>query len=151
MSVEIAAATLVTAVILSLSSFFKFRPTTKLVSAHGLLLASFFATAAIASIAASFSVHHEVKPLYPMWLAVSGTVILFVGGLIGHVGRQMEKSSRRFSLSNIIFYILAFSTAALFFTATGKLPGRWIFNRSKIHVYARIGYIRRYVKVLHCS
>ena len=121
MPIEVGAACLLTAVTLSFSSFFKFFPATRLVAAHGLLLASFFAMASIASMTASFSVHHEVTPLYPMWLAVSGTAMLFSGGLIGLVGRQMTRSSRQSSLSNIEFVILAISTVALFFTAFGEL------------------------------
>jgi len=119
MPIEVGAACLLTALTLSLSSFFKFVPATRLVAAHGLLLASFFATASIASLTASFSVHHKVTPFYPMWLAVSGTAMLMAGGLIGLVGRQMTRSSRQSSLSNIVFVILAISTVALFFTAFG--------------------------------
>jgi len=119
MPVEIAAATLMTSVLLSLSSFFKLRPATKLVSAHGLILSSFFGVSAVASMVASFSIHHTVTPFYTLWLAVTGIVLLFFGGLLAHIGKQMDKSSNRFSLSNIIFYILAGSSAALFFTALG--------------------------------
>lgn len=119
MPIEIGAATFITALILSGSSFFKLRPSTKLVSAHGLLLASFFSLAGLISMTAGFNVHYDVEQQYPYWLVVAGTVILFIGGIIGHLGRQMEKSSYRFSVSNIIFYILSIGSAALLAACTG--------------------------------
>ena len=103
-------------------------------SAHGLLLASFFSLAGLISMTAGFNVHYDVEQQYPYWLVVAGTVTLFIGGIVGHLGkfrpriksssminlgRQMEKSSYRFSVSNIIFYILSLGSAALLAACTG--------------------------------
>jgi len=87
------------------------------VSAHGLILSSFFSIAALVSMLAGFNVNFELDKQYPFWLVVAGTIILFVGGILGHVGRQMEKSSRRFSLSNLIFYFLSLGSAACLATS----------------------------------
>ena len=40
----------------------------------------------------SFSINHTIEPLYPLWLAVSGAVILFVGGL-GQVFKIVKEIS----------------------------------------------------------
>ena len=55
-------------------------------SAHGLLLASFFSLAGLISMTAGFNVHYDVEQQYPYWLVVAGTVTLFIGGIVGHLG-----------------------------------------------------------------
>lgn len=119
MPIEIAAAMMLLAGVLSLSSFFKLRPATKLVSAHGVILAGFMGVTSFTSLSGAFSVHYEVSYHYPYWLAVSGAVILFIAGAIGHVGRQMSNSSSKFSISNLIFYGLCLGSAGLFAAASG--------------------------------
>ena len=64
---------------------FRLRPSTKLVSAHGVLLAAFLALSSFISLSAAFSVHYTVEYRYPYWLAVAGTVVLFIGGCIGKI------------------------------------------------------------------
>ena len=66
---------------------YRLRPSTKLVSAHGLLLASFFSLAGLISMTAGFNVHYDVEQQYPYWLVVAGTVTLFIGGIVGHLGK----------------------------------------------------------------
>ena len=66
---------------------------------------------------AGFNVNNEIENKYPVWLIVAGSIILFIGGVIGHIGRQMEKSSSRFSISNFIFYFLSISSAACLATS----------------------------------
>ena len=36
---------------------------------------------------AGFNVHYDVEHQYPYWLVVAGTVTLFIGGIVGHLGK----------------------------------------------------------------
>ena len=36
---------------------------------------------------AGFNVHYDVEQQYPYWLVVAGTVTLFIGGIVGHLGK----------------------------------------------------------------
>jgi len=119
MPIEIASALMIVSAVFSLSSFFKLRPSTKLVSAHGVLLSSFLGMTSFVSLSAAFSIHYDIEYRYPYWLAVTGAVVLFLGGCIGHVGRQMAASSSRFSPSNLLFYFLCVSSTGLTAAATG--------------------------------
>ena len=62
-------------------------------SAHGLLLASFFSLAGLISMTAGFNVHYDVEEKYPYWLVVAGTVTLFIGGIIGHLGKDHPRNA----------------------------------------------------------
>ena len=82
-------------------------------------MASFIGLTAFTVLSAAFSVHYTIEYSYPYWLAVSGSVVLFLSGCVGHIGRQMAASSSRFSASNLIFYFLCLSSTGLIAAATG--------------------------------
>ena len=42
---------------------------------------------------AGFNVHYDVEEKYPYWLVVAGTVTLFIGGIIGHLGKDHPRNA----------------------------------------------------------
>ena len=96
MPVEIGVSMTILASVTALSCFFRLRRETRLVSAHGNLLAGFLALTALLSMKIGFSVEHITSDFYSVGLASFGIGLMFLCGILGHFSAEMMPSTPRF-------------------------------------------------------
>lgn len=106
MPIEIGVSMTILASVTALSCFFRLRRETRLVSAHGNILAGFLALTALLSVKIGFSVEHETSDFFSVGLASFGIGLLFLCGIFGHFAAEMMPSTPRLSLQNLIFYFI---------------------------------------------
>ncbi|CBY11547.1 unnamed protein product [Oikopleura dioica] len=106
MPVEIGVSMTILASVTALSCFFRLRRETRLVSAHGNILAGFLALTALLSVKIGFSVEHVTSNFFSVGLASFGIGLLFLCGIFGHYSADMMPSTPRFAIQNLIFYFV---------------------------------------------
>jgi hypothetical protein len=95
MPIEIGVSMTILASVTALSCFFRLRRETRLVSAHGNILAGFLALTALLSVKIGFSVEHETSDFFSVGLASFGIGLLFLCGIFGHFAAEMMPSTPR--------------------------------------------------------
>ena len=106
MPIEIGVSMTILASVTALSCFFRLRRETRLVSAHGNILAGFLALTALLSVKIGFSVEHVTSDFFSVGLASFGIGLLFISGIFGHFTAEMMPSTPRFCNSNYRFFLL---------------------------------------------
>ena len=98
MPIEIGVSMTILACVTALSCFFRLRRETRLVSAHGNILAGFLALTALWSVKIGFSVEHVTSDFFSVGLASFGIGLFFLCGVFGHFSADMLPSTPRFGI-----------------------------------------------------